>query len=217
MKQSTPDPAHSRPRRSARKGVPRDRQILEAAVTVFAERGYHATRVSDIAREAGVAYGLVYHYFDNKQQILERIFQRTWSQLLQGLRSIDDSDTRADQKLADVVRLMLGSYRLAPQLVRVLVIEVTRSGHLRESIDEITAAFRVVEEMVAKAQQLGEFRDDLDPRLVSYTFWGALDEIVSGWAFGTLPDDDQSVAAAERTVVATMLGGLEIRTEEHAG
>ena len=207
MKNTTPQAKAARAR-SERAGIPRDRQILEAAVRVFAERGYHAARVSDIAREAGVAYGLVYHYYDNKQQILECIFERTWSQLLQGLKSIDESGESGQRKLAEVVRLMLGSYRLAPELVRVLVIEVTRSGHLRESIHEITAAFQVIEHMIAAAQAAGEFRDDVDAKLASYTFWGAIDEIVSGWAFGTLPSDDHHVSEAERTVVAIILGGL---------
>lgn len=214
MKNMTPQAKAARTR-SEQAGIPRDRQILEAAVRVFAERGYHAARVSDIAREAGVAYGLVYHYYDNKQQILERIFERTWSQLLQGLKSIDESGESGQRKLAEVVRLMLGSYSLAPELVRVLVIEVTRSGHLRESIHEITAAFQVIEHMIAAAQQAGEFRDDVDAKLASYTFWGAIDEIVSGWAFGTLPADEHHVSEAERTVVAMVLGGL-VRTQHAA-
>jgi TetR/AcrR family transcriptional regulator, fatty acid metabolism regulator protein len=54
--------------------VDRRRQILDAAVRVFARQGFHACRVSDIAREAGVAYGLVYHYFDSKDQVLNELF-----------------------------------------------------------------------------------------------------------------------------------------------
>ena len=62
--------------------VDRRRQILDAAIRVFARQGFHACRVSDIAREAGVAYGLVYHYFNSKDQVLNELFVERWSLLL---------------------------------------------------------------------------------------------------------------------------------------
>ena len=69
--------------------VDRRRQILDAAVRVFARQGFNACRVSDIAREANVAYGLVYHYFDSKDQVLNELFVERWSLLLQAIEEID--------------------------------------------------------------------------------------------------------------------------------
>ena len=69
--------------RRQRRSIERRRQILEAAIEVFAEKGFHASRVSDIARKAGVAYGLVYHYFRNKEEILRTIFLERWSIVVQ--------------------------------------------------------------------------------------------------------------------------------------
>lgn len=197
-----------RPRTVDRPKISRKRQIFEAATKVFAEKGYHAARVSDIAREAGVAHGLVYHYFSSKDEVLSRIFKHTWLQLEQGLSSIDASDATAAQKLADIVHLMFGIYPMAPDLVKVVILEVTRSGHLRAQVDEIAGAFMTIESIIRSGQESGEFRSDIDARISSYVFWGAIEEVVTGWVFGTLPSGEQDVTAAARAVVELMLGGM---------
>ena len=197
-----------RPRVGEESGPSRRRRIREAAVTVFARKGYHDARVSDIAREAGVAHGLVYHYFDGKEQLLQDVFRRTWLHIEQGMRSIEKGGGTAGEQLAGVVRLLLGSYRMSPDLVRVVVLEVTRSGHLRAQVDEIAEAFKVIERMIIAGQASGELRDDIPPHLVSFVFWGAIDEVLTGWVFGTLPDSDEDVAEAEHAVVELVLRGL---------
>ena len=103
------------------------RQILDAAVRTFAEKGYHATRVGDIAEEAGVAYGLVYHYFPSKEDILETIFRETWTELLAAIRDVEEADVPAAEQLRQVSAILLRSWRRQPDLVRVLVREVARS------------------------------------------------------------------------------------------
>ena len=69
--------------------IDRRRQILDAAIRVFARQGFHSCRVSDIAREAGVAYGLVYHYFDTKEGVLSELFDERWSLLLAAIEEVD--------------------------------------------------------------------------------------------------------------------------------
>lgn len=199
-----------RPRAGEETGPSRRRRIREAAVTVFATKGYHDARVSDIAKEAGVAHGLVYHYFAGKEQLLQDVFQRTWKNIELGLRSIEEAEgASARDQLADIVRLLLGSYRMSPDLVRVVVLEVTRSGHLRAQVDEIAEAFSIIERIITSGQDRGELRADIPPRLVSFVFWGAIDEVLTGWVFGTLPSADEDVADAERAVVEVVLGGLQ--------
>jgi TetR/AcrR family fatty acid metabolism transcriptional regulator len=92
--------------------------------------------------------------------------------------------------------------------VRVLVREVTRSSHLQERIDEIDAAFAGLERIIVRGQQEGEFRSELDPRMASYVFYGALEEILTGWVLGQLEDGDEAIARAEQTVVEVICGGL---------
>jgi AcrR family transcriptional regulator len=198
-----------RPRTADLPAVSRDRQIIEAAIRVFADKGFHAARVADIAREADVAYGLVYHYFPTKDALLERIFQRTWGQLVQGLRAItDDPEVAAAEKVAGVVRLVLGSYRLAPDVVRVLILEVTRSDHLRARTGEIQEAFELLERLIADGQASGAFRPELDPRFASFALWGAIDEVITAWVYEVLPGDDEALARAEASVTGLVLGGL---------
>ena len=184
------------------------RLILDAAVRVFARKGYHTSRVADIAEEAGVAHGLLYHYFRSKEELLETIFRETWRDVLDAVRAIEETDESARDRLAGVAKILLRAWRRDPDLVRVLVREVTRSSHLQERVEEIDAAFAGLERIIARGQQEGEFRSDLDPRMASYVFYGALEEILTGWVLGQLEDGDEAIARAEQTVVDVICGGL---------
>src|SRR5437588_11682086 len=101
----------------ARTEIPVDkrRQILDAAVRVFARQGFHATRVADIADEAGVAYGLVYHYFRSKDQVLNELFSERWSLLLATIEETDGQTPPRD-RLAAVAGFLVDSYRHDPEL-----------------------------------------------------------------------------------------------------
>jgi AcrR family transcriptional regulator len=184
------------------------RQILDAAVRTFAQKGYHSTRVGDIAEEAGVAYGLVYHYFESKEDVLETIFRDTWTELLAAIRDVEESEHLAAEQLRQVSAILLRSWRRQPDLVRVLVREVARSPGVQRRVDEIGEVFAALERIVARGQRTGEFRDDLDSRLAGWIVYGAIEEILTGWVLGQLPDGDEEVARAERTVVALVVSGL---------
>jgi TetR/AcrR family transcriptional regulator, fatty acid metabolism regulator protein len=184
------------------------RVILDAAVRVFARKGYHTSRVGDIAEEAGVAHGLLYHYFRSKEELLETIFRETWRDVLDAVRAVEDSDETARERLAGVAKILLRAWRRDPDLVRVLVREVTRGSHLQQRIVEIDQAFAGLERIIARGQEEGEFRADLDPRMVSYVFYGALEEILTGWVLGQLEDGDEQIAVAEQTVIEVVCGGL---------
>ena len=85
-------------------------RILDAAVRVFARLGYHGARVSDIAKEAGIAYGLVYHYFKNKEEILNTIFEDRWSGFVEALHGIGEGESSTEDKLVSVTALCLSLY-----------------------------------------------------------------------------------------------------------
>jgi TetR/AcrR family transcriptional regulator, fatty acid metabolism regulator protein len=189
------------------------RLLLQAAVRVFARKGYHAARISDIAEEAGVAYGLLYHYFDSKEEVLRNVFRETWRALIATIKSVEGSGDPPREQLRKVAEILLRSWRREPDLVRVLVLEVTRSGHLAGEMDEIVASFAAIQEIVERGQADGTLRTDIDPRLASYVFYGAIDELLTGWVLGRLPDSDDDLARAERTVVEIVAGGL---APEHA-
>jgi TetR/AcrR family transcriptional regulator, fatty acid metabolism regulator protein len=188
--------------------VDKRRVILEAAVRVFARRGYHASRVGDIAEEAGVAHGLLYHYFRSKDEVLETIFRETWSDLLGTVGEVEATTESARDQLRQVAAILLRSWRRDPDLVRVLVREVTRSAELDRRVGDIGQAFAAIERIVRRGQEDGEFREELDARLASVVFYGAIDEILTSWVLGLLPDGEEDIARAEQVVVDVVAGGL---------
>ena len=182
--------------------------IRGAAVRVFARKGYHACRVSDIAEEAGVAYGLVYHYFGSKEAVLETIFRETWSAMLTAIGAVEELGEPAPEQVRKVAAIVLRTWRDDPDLVRVLVREVTRSPQLQHEIDEIALAFATLERIIERGKSEGSFRADLDSRVASLMLYGALEEILTGWVMGQLPDGDEDVRDAEHAVAATFSHGL---------
>jgi TetR/AcrR family fatty acid metabolism transcriptional regulator len=184
------------------------RRILDAAVRVFAAQGYEASRIGDVAKEAGVAYGLVYHYYASKDAVLEAVFREAWGRLLAAVELAEQTGEDAAEQLELVVKIVLRSWRDDPDLVRLLVREVTRNPHIQDELDEIGQAFASLERMVRRGQADGTFRADLDPKLAAWMLYGALEEVLTGWVLGQLPDDAAAVSAAEREVTATMVGGL---------
>ena len=184
------------------------RLIRDAAVRAFAVKGYDACRVSDIAAEAGVAYGLVYHYYGSKEAVLETIFRETWQAMLDAIDAVEALGEPAPEQLRKVTAIVLRTWRDEPDLVRVLVREVTRTPHLQREIGEIEHAFAALERIMARGRAEGSFRADLDPRLAAWMLYGALEEILTGWVMGQLPDSDEDVAAAEQAVAHAFARGF---------
>jgi AcrR family transcriptional regulator len=186
------------------------RLILDAAVRVFARAGYHTSRVGDIAEEAGIAHGLLYHYFDSKEAVLTTVFRENWGQLLDALARVEESDEPADEQLRGIAKILLRSWRNDPDLVRVMVREVARSSHLQGQVDEVSEGFRIIQRVIERGQAQGRFRPEVDARLASWIFYGGLEEILTGWVMGQLSDGDEEVARAERTIVDVVCGGLAV-------
>ena len=160
--------------------VDRRRQILDAAVRVFARQGFHACRVSDIAREAGVAYGLVYHYFNSKDQVLNELFVERWSLLLTAIEEVDARPIPPREKLDAVAGFIIDSYRHDPELMKVIIVEVTRAANSfgRTHLPEISQAYDLIAKIVRDAQSAGDFRDDVDPTFASMWFYGAIEQLL---------------------------------------
>jgi AcrR family transcriptional regulator len=186
------------------------RLIRDAAVRVFARKGFHTCRVGDIAEEAGVAHGLLYHYFASKDELLEIVFRETWADLLAAIRNVEESGEPAREQLRQVAAIMLRSWRHDPDLIRVLVREIGRSPELQRRIDALGQVFDAVARIVERGQARGEFRSELDPRLASFVFYGALEALLTGWVLGQLPDGDDEVRRAEQALVEIVCSGLEV-------
>ncbi len=193
--------------------VDKRRQILDAAVRVFARQGFHATRVSDIADEAGVAYGLVYHYFRSKDEVLGELFVERWSLLLAAIEEADRAGGSHRARLAAVAGFIVESYRHDPELMKVIIVEVTRAANSfgRTHLAEIRRAYEPIAKIVADGQEAGEFRRDVTPLFASMAFYGAIEQLLTGWIFDVIPASDTSFEDAKDLLVTTICDGLEPR------
>jgi TetR/AcrR family fatty acid metabolism transcriptional regulator len=189
------------------------RAILHAAVRVFAERGYHGCRIADVARQAGVAYGLVYHYFRNKEELLESVFAEQWAIFIGAIRAIRDGQGSAAERLAGICRFAVDVFRTAPAAVRVLLLEVARTprvmraGSTRETFE---SAVRLVAELVREGQEAGEIRRGADPLVVAAGLLGALELSLTGMVVGIIPSGTEAeLERAKQQVVDFALRGVQ--------
>ena len=130
------------------------RLILDAAVRVFARRGFNGCRVSDIADEAGVAYGLVYHYFRSKDEVLDTLFLERWNVMLEVIRDLDGQDLAPREKLYAITSFIVDSYRHDPELMKVIIVEVTRAANSfgQTHLAKIREAYELIAGIVERAQ-----------------------------------------------------------------
>jgi AcrR family transcriptional regulator len=176
------------------------RVILDAAVRVFARQGFHTCRVADIADEAGVAYGLVYHYFASKEQILDTLFLERWDVMLQ---AISDADASGRD----------------PELMKVIIVEVTRAANTfgLTHLDKIRDAYAGIAAIVARAQADRVFRPEITPEFAAQAFYGAIEQVLTGWIFDPDSAGQADLARAKSMIVETICSGLERRADAPSG
>jgi TetR/AcrR family transcriptional regulator, fatty acid metabolism regulator protein len=193
-------------------GVDKRRLILDAAIQVFARRGFHHCRVSDVADEAGVAYGLVYHYFHSKEEILNTLFLERWQIMLDAIAAIDArEDLPAREKLHLIASFIIDSYRHEPELMKVIIVEVTRSAHSfgRLHLEQIREAYAGIARIVESGRAEGSFKSDIPSEFAAMCFYGAIEQLLSGWIFDLVPQTEQEFERAKGLVVEAICGGLE--------
>jgi TetR/AcrR family fatty acid metabolism transcriptional regulator len=184
--------------------------IVDAAVEVFAEKGYRSARVSDIARRAGVADGTIYLYFRNKEDLLLTIFEEKMEELLTSLEAaLDGLDAPLDRARA-FARFHFHALRTKPALAQVLQVEVRQSTRfVREYRPErLWEYLNVFQTIVKDGQEVGVFRSDLDAFLVKWAFFGALDELSIQWVVARRRDRFDLDRAADQVVDIFLRGML---------
>lgn len=191
--------------------IDKRRAILDAAVTVFARQGFHTCRVSDIADEAGVAYGLVYHYFPSKETILDTLFLERWDVMLGAIQEVDESPRSPREKLHAIAAFIIESYRHDPQLMKVIIVEVTRAANSfgRTHLAKIRDAYAHIAAIVARAQCDGSFRSDITPQFAALAFYGCIEQVLSGWIFDSRPIGEHQLEQAKTEIVEMICGGLQ--------
>jgi len=191
--------------------VDKRRVILDAGVRVFAKRGFHHCRVSDVADEAGVAYGLVYHYFRSKEEILNTLFLERWQIMLDAIAEIDSRDMPARDKLYAVASFIIDSYRHDPDLMKVIIVEVTRAANSFGALHlaKIREAYEGIGGIVESARAEGAFKSSIPSEFAAMCFYGAIEQLLTGWIFEVLPQTPDEYERAKGLVVEAICGGLE--------
>lgn len=200
-------PAKTPTKRGSKTGDKRAR-ILNSAVRVFAENGFYATRVADVAKAAGVADGTIYLYFDSKEELLISLFEDRVEKLLAYMRDELPSHKDAKEKLRAVIQLQLGLLEGERDLAEVITVILRQSTKLLKeyAAPRFTAYLDAIATIVSDGQKVGEFRNDVSPHLVARATFGALDGIALTWALGRA--EQGALRGAARQLSEIILRGL---------
>jgi TetR/AcrR family fatty acid metabolism transcriptional regulator len=186
--------------------------ILDAAIKVFADKGYFGARVSDIAQEAGIAYGLVYHYFKNKEDLLISIYRTRWGQFDQAVRRAMAQKDDPREMIRSIISFLFHSYKNNPRMIEVMVLDITKSARFfnEDNIKRFKDVFELISEIVRLGQQRGIFKESLDAKLAAYVLYGSMERIMLLWVLeGKRAITDQEVRSATDMVAGILLSGLE--------
>ena len=183
------------------------RRILDAAVEIFSRYGFYNSKVSQVAKAAGVADGTIYLYFKNKEAILIQVFEDTMEELSSKQRMALDGLETATDKLRTFVRVHFEMVGRNPELAEVLTVELRQSGKFMRDADmrAFGRYLGIAARIVAEGQAAGEFSPDLRPRRVARMLFGAIDELSLEWAMSARR---KLVEEAYSQTVRVFLNGL---------
>jgi AcrR family transcriptional regulator len=189
--------------------------ILDAAVKVFADKGYYGARVSDIAQEAGIAYGLVYHYFKNKEDLLISIFRTRWGQFDQAVRKIMEEKKDPRRMIHSIISFLFHSYKNNPKMIEVMILDVAKSTRFfnGENIKLFTDLFSLISEIIRLGQEQGIFKKDLDAKLAAYCLYGSVERIMLRWIL----EDNKNITEKEARSATEMVTGIILSGLEQNG
>ena len=159
----------------------READIFEAALKTIKRKGFHKARMSDIAKEAGISYGLVYHYFRNKEDLFDSILNRWWEGLFSLLNNVRAGDEQVPERLKHIIEYFLDTYQRHPELMNIFVTEISRSTNNLTGgrLEYFKRFIFLTEEIIGAGQKEKILRVDLRPRYLAYIFLGALETFVS--------------------------------------
>ena len=193
--------------RGPRGGDKRDR-ILKAAVKVFARKGFYASRVSEIARAAGVADGTIYLYFKSKDELLTSLFEDRIARLLTLLREECARYDTAPDQVRRLVEFQLGLLEGERDLAEVITVNLRQSSRLLKqyATKRFAEYLDLMAAVIADGQRSGELRADVSPRIMARVIFGGLDGVAMTWALGNAETGSLRRAASQFADV--LLDGL---------
>jgi len=185
--------------------------ILRAAVDIFASKGYHGCRIADVAKQAGVAYGLVYHYFKNKDELLDAVFQQSSEWLFTNLKAVIDRSSTVPEVVRGITNWCFNSYREDPRAMRVLVLQVARGSGLpgQRIQSKFVEIIQLLIQMFTRAVERGELRKELDPVLLAAQLFGTVEMGLTSFVMGLYDAGDEAqLKRAAAQVSECFLSGI---------
>ena len=179
-----------------KKDKPKYKQIIDAAVIVIAENGYHQAQVSKIAKQAGVADGTIYLYFKNKEDILISVFQEKMGLFVSKLGDILEQEVSASDKLQLMIKSHFDLLANDLHLAIVTQLELRQSNHeLRIKINGVLREYLLLlDKILVTGVETGEFDKDMDIRLARQMVFGTMDETITTWVMNDHKYDLVSLA-----------------------
>jgi TetR/AcrR family fatty acid metabolism transcriptional regulator len=161
-------------------------QIIDAAVRVFARNGFYNSRVSDIAREAGIASGTIYLYFKTKDEILVTLFREKMAAFVASLRAEIAREGDPEAKIRRLVRLHFEVLEASPDMAEVVQVELRQGQKFFRgaSAHEVSAYFELIGSILHEGVAEGVFRRDLPVKVATKMLFGAMDQVTTSWVLG---------------------------------
>ncbi|MBM7653084.1 TetR/AcrR family transcriptional regulator [Neobacillus cucumis] len=180
-----------------KKNKPKYMQIIDAAVVVIAENGYHQAQVSKIAKQAGVADGTIYLYFKNKEDILISLFEEKMGEFVEKIEEKIAGKVTAGEKLLMMIETHFQLLSEDHHMAIVTQLELRQSNKdLRLRINEVLRGYlKVIDKIILEGKETGEFSNDLDVRLARQMIFGTIDETVTSWVMNEEKYDLMSLAS----------------------
>lgn len=187
--------------------------IVEAALEVFRQKGYANARMADIARRAGVSYGLVYHYFGSKEVLFEMIVESWWNALYSMMDKEIASSVDIKKKLVNVIEFFLNTYGQKPNLMSIFVSEVCRSSvyHTEEGLSKFMKFFELCEKIMMQGQESGFLSREVPPHHLTYIFYGAIETFISVMVLGKEPLTKKRQERATNAILKVFIDGARAR------
>lgn len=196
-----------------KKNKPKYRQIIDAAVVVIAENGYHQAQVSKIAKQAGVADGTIYLYFKNKEDILISVFEEKMGSFVEKIEEKIAGKETAAEKLYMMVETHFKMLAEDRHLAIVTQLELRQSNkELRLKINEVLKGYlKLIDQILIDGKERGEFSSQLDIRLARQMIFGTMDETVTSWVMNEQKYELVSTATAVHQLLINGCGNGEKR------
>ena len=186
------------------------KKILQAAIKVFAHNGFYSSKVSEIAKEAGVADGTIYLYFKNKDDILISLFEEEMENIIENMKEEMDKEEELLSKLKRFAIVQLNSKRDNPNLATIMEVELRQSSKfMKEYVNKKFIEYlKIISSIIKDGQQKGIIKKDIDPTIVSRAFWGALDEVARFWVLS--PKKKVSLPASAELISDIFIKGMVV-------